>query len=41
MGIDLPPHAVRMQSLKFWPFEDPEKLCSQKSASQPASQSPN
>jgi len=22
--IDLPPHALRMQNLKFWPFVDPE-----------------
>jgi len=27
MDIDLAIHGVRMQSLKFRPFIDPEKLC--------------
>ena len=33
MGTDLVLQTLYMQSLKFWPFSDPEKLCLQKTAS--------
>jgi len=37
MGMDLRPHGIRMQSLKFMSFEDPEKSRWQK-VTEPATQ---